>query len=152
MTTPIISLSNAVRDAVSNATGKTFTRRYAPYYEAADVQSGVWYVVATTETVQKKRRVDIAHAEISLAYQIALPDSTSENPKPLENNTFLDSCMAEVESVKSLFRENGDLADASIGNWAFLKMTNDPIYVPNMLEDHLIFTSVIRLEFLAEGE
>lgn len=148
MTAPIIDLTNAVVLAI-NAYGKAMTRRYVHFRSANDVALGQWFAMAATEEIVKKRLVDTVKYNVDIAYQRALPSGDD----PLGNTAFLDACMEEVESVKALFREGCNIADEEFGaNWVFLGMTNSPIYRPEMLLENQIFTSVIRLEFLAQLE
>ncbi len=63
-------------------------------------------MVLATEKVDKKRSVDLLTFGLKLIYMRSLPKATRHS-QALENNTFLDACMTEVEVVKSLFRENG---------------------------------------------
>lgn len=146
MSVPIIDLTNAVVLAI-NAYGKAMSRRYVHFRSASDVAVGQWFAMAATEEIAKKRLVDTVKYNVDIAYQRALPSGDD----PLGNTVFLDACMEEVESVKAMFREGGDMEDVEFGsNWVFLGMTNSPIYRPEMLLENQIFTSVIRLEFLAQ--
>lgn len=147
----IVALADALITEFATA-GKTFTRRYIPFFDAKSVENGKWFVVAAAEEVTKKRATDSVVHGVDIAYQKALPASQAGAENPLENNTFIDACMTEVESVKALFREGGSLNDKDIGakKWVVLRMTNNPIYRPDLLLENQIFTSVIRLEFLAQ--
>lgn len=151
MTAQVVTLATALITELATA-GKTATRRYVPFFEANEVADGKWFVMAATEEVQKKRAIDLETHAVDVAYQRALPGSQAGAENPLENNTFLDACMAEVETVKALFREGGSLSAKDIGSkkWVVVRMSNSPIYRPDLLLENQIFTSVIRLEFLAQ--
>ncbi len=148
MSAPINNLAEALIAALATQ-GKTVVRSYLTLEKTRDLQNGKWLALVSTENVTKKRRVDSVKSSIAVVYQRQLPSSTSLIENPLENNTFLDSCMNEVESVKSMFREDGPLADVALNDtWVFESMTNSPIYVPNHLLENQVFTSPLMLEFL----
>jgi hypothetical protein len=146
---PIIDLAQAVRVAVAAATGKTVSRRYAPHFDKKDpeLQAGEWFVVVTAEDLRKKRHTQFPRLTVELAYQRALPDSTTEFKDPLSNLPFLDGCMAEVQGVKNLFGEGGSLQRKILAECDLADVSNNPLYRPDLLYDLSIFTSVIKLEY-----
>lgn len=149
MTAPVISLVDAVIAAINGAASKSIVRRYAPFDESASLPGGKWEAFASTEDVTKKRRVDVVRSTVGLVYRRTMPAANSGAPNPLENNTFLDGCMNEVESVKALFREDGALADTAIADkWVFESMRNNPVYNPEVLKNNQLFVSIVFLEFL----
>lgn len=154
MTAPIVALTTALITAINSAAGKTMVRRYVRFYAAKDLpDAGQWFAMGTEEDFTKKRQTDIVKLSVDVGYQRPLPEATGPNPTPHDNLEFLDACMAEVETVKALFREGGALALAEIANkWVFQSMSNSPIYRPELLVENQIFTSVTRLTFLTELE
>lgn len=154
MTVPIIVLRDDVRTQIQNDAGITIENRRAPYLSAADVASGKWILVtAGDDQAIAGRQVDRTTLTIDLAWQIKLPDKSATVSNPLEDEDFFESQMQAVETVKNLFRGGGTLRDTRFsGGFDFLRFTNSPIYRPDMLIEHQIFTSVIRLEFLGEVE
>lgn len=154
MTAPIVALTTALITAINMAGSKSVVRRYVRFYAAKDLpDNGQWFAIGIEEDFTKKRRTDIVKLSVDVGFQRGLPDASEDYPDPLTNLPFLDACMAEVESVKALFREGGALAEAEIGNkWVFESMSQSPIYRPELLVENQIFTSVIRLTFLTELE
>jgi hypothetical protein len=145
-----------LRDALAAklvALGKTTaTARYVPYAKREQIKDGKWIVAIQDETNKQDRLVDTLTYVIDLVYQRSLPDATQAMPDPLENNTFLDGCLNEVGTVKTLFREGGPLRGVVIGGCVQTGMPNQPLYQPDHLINHLIFSSVIRLEFHFEND
>lgn len=152
MTVPAVELSkNLLAKLNAVLPGKNFTRRYIGVYDAEKVKDGRWFVAMSAEDIKHTRHVDFPNLSIDIAYQRALPDSSEAFPEPENNLPFLDACMEEVESVKVLFREDGQLREMDLGDCSFKSMTNQ-LYRPDMLYDNEIFTSVIRLEFTNETD
>jgi len=147
-------LTEALITAINTAGSKSVVRCYVRFYAAKDLpEAGQWFAIGIEEDFTKKRRTDITKLSVDVGFQKRLPDASEAYPNPLDNLPFLDDCMAEVESVKAMFREGGALADAEIGNkWVFESMSQSPIYRPELLVENQIFTSVIRLTFLTELE
>lgn len=153
MTAPIVTLTQALITAI-NGQGKNLVRRYVRFYVAKDLPAdGQWFAVGVDEDFTKKRIVDFVKPTVDVAFQRPLPAASGQYPDPTNNLPFLDECMAEVETVKVMFRAGGVLAEKEIGGkWVMESMTNSPIYLPNLLLENQIFTSVIRLTFLTEQE
>lgn len=155
MAAPIVELADDLVSKLATATGYTFARRMGPYLQRDDLDDGGrWIVVAAgDEQTAKARQVDRSTLIVDVAYQEALPESTDAAPNPLENLSWLDARMERVENVKNAFRGEGSLRDADWpGDLVFVRMTNSPIYRPDILTDYQIFTAVIRLEFVGELE
>lgn len=154
MTAPVVALTTALITAINSAGSKSVVRRYVRFYAAKDLpEAGQWFAIGSEEDFAKKRRTDITKLSVDVGFQRPLPAASAGQPEPVNNLPFLDACMAEVESVKALFREGGALADAEIGNkWVFESMSHSPIYRSELLVENQIFTSVVRLTFLTELE
>lgn len=153
MTAPIVTLTQALITAI-NGQGKNLVRRYVRFYVASDLPAeGQWFAAGVDEDYTKKRIVDIVKPSVDVAFQRPLPAASAAYPDPINNLPFLDQCMAEVETVKAMFREGGALAEKEISEkWVFESMNNSPLYFPNLLVENQIFTSVIRMTFLTEQE
>lgn len=148
MTAPVLSLATALTTKLNELTGKQFIRRYAPFYESKDIESGKWLVLAAAEEYsQVARSVGRTIVSVDVGYQVQMPPANNTNPDPLANLTFLDGCLNEVESVKALFKEGGPLQSVSFSDFVFKSMSNSPIYRTDILIEQQIFISVIRLDF-----
>ncbi|MEQ1828532.1 MAG: hypothetical protein ABL921_21395, partial [Pirellula sp.] len=112
----------------------------------------VWIVALQEEDNTQSRNVDNRKLTLDLVYQRGLPDPTAANPDPLANNTFLDGCVNESGTVRDLFREGGPLRGVVLGGCVQIALTTMPIYQPDHLINHLIFSSVVRVEFRHEQE
>ena len=136
------------------AKGKTTaTARYVPYSKPDSIKDGKWIVAIQNEEATQSRNVDTKYLyTLDLVYQRSLPDPTAEQPDPLENNAFIDACINEAGTVKALFRENGELRGVQIGGCVQTAMPTQPLYQPDHLINHLIFSSVVRVEFRFEQE
>lgn len=153
MSAPTIELAKELITQLELHTEYDFERRVAPYLKRPDVVGGKWIVIASGDSQARRgRKVDLSTLTIDIAYQEALPDKTTANPNPLENLTWFDATMAKVESLKNLFRPGGELHEHvfATGDAIFQSMENAPLYRPDLHVDYQIFTSVVRLEFLAE--
>jgi hypothetical protein len=152
MTTPIIEVRNAVADALHAAfPAITFEKRFVGYLKRADVIEGKWLVTPAGDDRANAAKVVVkSTAFVDVIWQIALPESTDAFPDPLENTTWFDAQMQAVETVKELFATDGELRDVDFAGFQFLRLSNNPIYRPDLLTDYQIFTSVVRLELLGE--
>ena len=72
---------------------------------AEDCATDTYLIMANTEEISTKRRIDILKLSIVLAYQLKLPDASPDYRDPLKNTPFFDGCMEKVEDIKALFRE-----------------------------------------------
>lgn len=154
MAAPIKVLAIALLAELNSATGKTFTRRYAPYYDSEQLVEAKYFVIATRERNSvAARTVERSDLTILVGVQQALPDTADKNDEFIENTEWLDDRMDEVETIKALFRPGGALRNKSIGGCEFKSMANDPVYMPELLLDNAIFTSMLELvyEFETEG-
>jgi hypothetical protein len=152
MPAPVIALRDAVADALAaELTPATFEKRWVAYMKRADVAEGKWVVTpAGDDRTTAAKAVVKSNLVVDVIWQIALPDSTDTALDPLTNNAWFHEQMDRIETVKELFATDGDLRDEQFAGFDFLKLTNSPIYRPDLLTDYQIFTSVVRLEFLGE--
>jgi hypothetical protein len=153
---PVIELADDLVTKLGTETGETFERRVTAYFSRDDVSAGKWVVIpAGDETEIKGRMVDSSTLTVDVGYQEALPEKTSSERDPLNNKTWFDARMQKLEDVKDLFRGEGSLrrvAFAPSSEFRFQRMSNTPIYRPDLMTDYQIFTAVVRLEFLGEIE
>ena len=147
---PVVELAKALKTELDSALGVDFQRVYAPFMSAEDCATDTYLIMANTEEISTKRRIDILKLSIVLAYQLKLPDASPDYRDPLKNTPFFDGCMEKVEDIKALFREGGALNEKSISNCVFQSISNSPIYRPDFVVDYQIFTSEIKLDFLSE--
>ena len=149
---PILVLRDAIAAKLVAIGKTTTTARYVPYAKREQITAGKWIVAIQDETNKNDRLVDGVTFVIDIVYQRSLPEPTQSMPDPLENNTFLDGCINEVGTVKSLFREGGALRGVPIGGCVQIGLPNQPLYQPDHLLNHLIFSAVVRVEFRLENE
>ncbi len=152
MATPILDVRNAVADALHTALPSVdFEKRFVGYLTRADVLDGKWLVTPAGDDRANAARVVVkSTAIVDVNWQIALPESSDTYPDPLKNTPWFDEQMQTVETVKELFATDGELRDADFAGFRFLRLSNNPIYRPDLLTDYQIFTSVVRLELLGE--
>lgn len=146
-TVPVVELAKALKTELDTALSVTFQRVYAPFLNAEECASDTYLIMANSEDISPKRRIDVLKLSIVLAYQLKLPNATAEYRDPLKNIPFFDACMEKVEAIKALFREGGALNEKEISNCVYLSMSNSPIYRPDFIVDFQIFTSEIKLDF-----
>lgn len=151
MPTPIVELAKALKTRLDTALSVTFERAYVPFLNREDVEDGKYILMASSEDTTTRRLVDTDKASIVVAYQKALPDSTTAYPDPLKNIPFFDDCMEKVEAMKALFREGGALNLVDLYGYVYLSQSNVPLYRPDFILDYQIFTSEVRLDFIREG-
>lgn len=145
-----INVAEALRAALATQLSTNVERRYTAYYDPELIKDGKVIVVGAASDLDGKRKVDFLEVGVDVGYQQALPKPSDTDPDPRNNLTFLDECSQKVQSIKDLFGEDGPLREADFAGATFLRWRNDPLYRPEMLLDHLIFTSVIRFEFRIE--
>ncbi|MFO0383232.1 MAG: hypothetical protein ACK506_16135 [Pirellula sp.] len=146
---PILVLRNAIV-ALLVAKGKTATARYVEYTKKAECEDGKYFVAIASENDKQFNNVDRRDYLIDVVYQRALPTSTPGQPAPLENNPFLDGCVTEFATVKTLFQEGGEYRGVSIGGCVMIEMLEQQMYSPMHLLEHQIFTSSFRMRFRLE--
>jgi hypothetical protein len=149
MAEPILILRDALAARLT-AMGKTASARYTPYTKISELSAGKWLVAANDDEDNQVNLVDNRNFTIDLVYQRALPPASQAYPVPLENMPFLDGCVNEVGTVKSLFREDGALRGQSIANCTQISLPKQPLYLPDHLINHSLFTAVVRVEFRYE--
>lgn len=146
---PILTLRDALAARLT-AMGKTAEARYVPYTKVSELTAGKWLVAANDDEDNQFRNVDQRNFTIDLVYQRALPPASEAYPVPLENMPFLDGCVNEVGTVKALFREDGALRGVAIADCIQIGLPKQPLYLPDHLTNHLLFSAVIRVEFRYE--
>lgn len=151
-----IEVAEALRAALATQLGVTVERRYTAYYDPEDVRDGKYLVVGGAADLSAKRGVDHLEIGVDVGYQRALLDPSGPFPDPLNNLPFLDECSLKVQQIKNLFAAGdelngpGALRDYDFAGATYLRWRNDPLYRPDQLLDHRIYTSVIRFEFRVE--
>jgi hypothetical protein len=160
MSSPLISLAEALKVALNSYTGKTITRSYMVRNSQEEVQNGSWYVLIGGEEVLKRGNTDFGTLEVALLYQRGLP-MHSTTQKPTRNLTFLDGCAEEVEAMVNLFRNPDDISSpnehtgkftmcgtyGTIEGYNFASFSNNPMFDPVILNDNHVFTSIVRLTY-----
>lgn len=147
----IIELADAVADSIRAITTRQVRRRYVPYFDSSQVVDGKWFILVAEEDPNSKGDVDTPKLTIDLGYQKALPEPTDDVPEPEDHLPTLDAMMEEVETIKNLFAEGGELRERVQANCVFLNYRPGPLYRQDFLYEMGIFFSVIRLEYLAES-
>jgi hypothetical protein len=148
---PAIQVGEALATAISGALSITIERRYSPYYNRSDVSAGKYLYIASGEDRDAKRGLDILELTVDVGYQIGLPEPTEAYPDPANNLPWADAQLAKVQAIKELFEDEGDLRDADFAGATYLRMTNTPLFRPELLRDNEIFTSVIRFELRTQA-
>ncbi|AMV31717.1 hypothetical protein VN12_06320 [Pirellula sp. SH-Sr6A] len=150
MSHPLLTLRDALV-AKLIAMNKSAEARYVEYKSKREVKDGKYLVAIASESDKQFRNVDQRDYFIDVAYQRSLPEATKEKPDPLENNAFLDACVIEVATVKALFQEGGELRGNALADCVAIEILDGPLYLPNHLTEHNIFTSSFRVRFRLEG-
>ena len=149
MAEPILTLRDALAIRLT-AMGKTASARYVPYSKISELANGKWLVAANDDEDNQRNLIDQRNFVIDLVYQRALPAASLTYPVPLENMPFLDGCVNEVGTVKALFREDGALRGVAIADCIQIGLAKQPLYLPDHLINHSLFSAVIRVEFRYE--
>lgn len=148
---PAVEIAKALTVAIGDALSITLQRRCSPYFNREEVKDGKYLIIPTGEDRSAKRAIDLLEITVDVGYQIALPDPTEANPDPSNNLTWADAQLEKVQAIKELFEDEGDLRDADFAGATFVRMTNTPLFRPDLMRDNEIFTSVIRFEFRAQA-
>lgn len=155
----IVALTQALETQLEAYTSKAFTRAYIVSSKPSEVLSGKWFIMSAGQEVTKAGHSDSHVLEMYLVYQRALPNADSG--KPLLNNTFLDACMAEVQTIINLFQNPDDVSSpdshtgkfnscgqyGTIGGFTFERYNANPLFDPVLLRDNHIFSSVVRVTY-----
>lgn len=147
---PILVLRNAIV-ALLVAKGKDASARYVEYTKKSECVNGKYFVAIASEDDKQFNNVDRRDFLIDIVYQRGLPTATQAQPDPLENNEFLDACVTEFATVKSLFQEGGEYRGASIGNCVMIEIFEQQMYSPTHLLEQQIFTTSVRMRFRLEN-
>lgn len=148
---PAIEVAKALGPAIETALSITIERRYSPYFNREDVKNGKYLIIASGEDRAAKRGIDLLELTVDVGYQVALPAPTEAYPDPANNLPWSDAELEKLQSIKELFEDGGELRDAEFAGATFLRMTNTPLFRPDLMRDNEIFTSVIRFEFRTEA-
>lgn len=148
---PFIRLRNAVAEAVSDALSITVEPRISGYLRKDDVADGKWVCLASGDSREMiARRVQKTKLTIDVAWQIALPKSTTEYPDPLLNDPWFEQQLQKVEDVKALYGPHGVLFAEQLDGFRFISMPQMLPYSPTLLAENQILTSAVRLEYVGE--
>ncbi len=154
MAAAIKVLAEALRAELATLTGKTWQRRYAPYYLAEEVAQAKYFLIGLRNKNDiAARTVERTELTIVLGMQQALPDATAKEDDFIENTAWLDARVDEFETIKALFRPGGVLRNKFVANCEFKSMQEDLVYLPEQLLDHSMFATMVELvyEFETEG-
>lgn len=143
---PILALRDAMV-AKLIALGKAASARYSPVTEQKQLRPAKWFVALQGDELKETNLTDRRDLLLDIVYQHGLPDPTEEYPIPLENNPWLDTQINEVDTFRDLFREDGALRGVCIADCTSIELVDMPLYLPNHLLDHSIFTSLTRIKF-----
>lgn len=146
---PILVLRNAIV-ALLVAIGKDASARYVEYTNKAECLNGKYFVAIASENDKQFNNVDRRDFLIDIVYQRGLTTATQAQPDPLANLGFLDGCVTEFATVKSLFQEGGQYRGASIGNCVMIEILEQQMYSPMHLLEKQIFTTSVRMRFRLE--
>jgi hypothetical protein len=147
---PILALRDAMV-ALLVAQGKSASARYSPVTDSKQLRPAKWFVALNEDQIRSTHLTDRRDLILDVVYQQALPDATTANPVPLENNTWLDEQINAVDAFRAMFREGGSLRGVSLSNSVAIELMDMPLYMPNHLIEHSIFTSLTRIRFRYEG-
>lgn len=147
---PILVLRNAIV-ALLVARGKDASARFVEYTKKSDCMNGKYFVAIASEDDKQFNNVDRRDFLIDIVYQRGLPVATQAQPDPLENLAFLDACVTEFATVKSLFQEGGQYRGVSIGNCVMIEILEQQMYFPMHLLEKQIFTTSVRMRFRLEN-
>jgi hypothetical protein len=131
----LVELAEAVVAALNHAELAVHAQRhYRPVYDLAQLRELKVSVVPRSITIAGiSRGVNQFDAAVDVAIQ-----------KKIAADSELDGLMNRAEQVSDLFRLKR-LAAMPSALW--LKTENSPIYSPEHLEQHRVFTSVLTLSF-----
>ncbi len=143
---PILPLRDAVV-AKLIAMGKAASARYSPVLERKQLIPAKWFVALQSDQTRETNLTDRRDLVLDIVFQHGLPDPTTAYPIPLENNPWIDSQINEVDTFRALFREDGGLRGVAIADCVAIELVDMPLYLPDHLIDHSIFTSLTRIKF-----
>jgi hypothetical protein len=151
MSVPIIVLADALVGELGALLGKTFERKYAPYYEQVELLEAKYVVLMAGETTSSQRR-GLSDKDLTIwcGMQQALPDREERDQPFVENRDWLDARLQDVQNIKNLFEPGGALRDKPLADCEFMRMAHDPLYRADLLIQEGIFTSVVELVYQLE--
>lgn len=147
MPAPIITLAEAVKDSLNDATfSQSFeaTRRYEPDVPLETMGTGMHVtVVASAEAIDNEtRRSRRRTMDVDVLIQKRLTQDC--DPAAEDANTELDALMAFVEEVVAHFAP-ATFADAGA---LLLRVANEPKYDRAQLTERRVFTSLLTVTFI----
>jgi len=138
----ITEIADAVVSDINAATLSqpiTATREYLPEHDLTELQNTVVTVVPKGVSIQGSTRGQNQHDyQVDIAVQEKVPTGGGKSE--------IDALMILVEEILDLFRLNR-VTVPTLGSVPLLRAENDPIYAPEHLNQHGVFTSVITLTF-----
>jgi hypothetical protein len=143
---PILPLRDAIVARLVSM-GKAASARYSPVLERKQLIPAKWFVAVQGDETRETNLTDRRDLQLDVVYQHGLPDPTEADAIPLENLAWLDAQINEVDDFRALFREDGALRGVPIADCIAIELVTMPLYLPNYLIDHSIFTSVTRIKF-----
>ncbi len=143
---PILPLRDAMVTKLI-ALGKAASARYSPVTDSKQLIPAKWFVALQGDELKETNLTDRRDLLLDIVYQHGLPDPTEGYPIPLENVPWLDSQINEVDSFRALFREDGAMRGVAIADCVAIELVDMPLYLPNHLIEHSIFTSLTRIKF-----
>ena len=143
---PILPLRDAMVAKLTEL-DKDATARYSPVTNQKQLRPAKWFVAVQGDELKETNLTDRRDLLLDVVYQHGLPDPTTADPVPLENVAWLDAQINEVDSFRDLFREDGSLRGIILADCTSIELVDMPLYLPNHLLDHSIFTSLTRIKF-----
>jgi hypothetical protein len=150
MAEPITELAKALATRLSTELGEAVERRYAPYLDPAELEDAKWLLVPAMDDVPKQMR-GIADNELAVdvALQHALPEKEHRDDAAIPID-WVDERIEDLGRLKALFRPGGSLRDLYLASSEFRRYESAPLYRPDLLIEHRIFTGVVRLIYVHE--
>lgn len=127
--------------------------RYVPYLDPDQLKNPKWIALLKTDNIDRQQR-GLAPGEmaIDIGFQVALSKIADRDDDYIDT-TKCDAWVEMVGKLKSLYRPAqpaGKLRSERIAGAEFRRFANDPIYRPELLVAHGIFTSVVTLVYYFE--
>lgn len=152
MADKIVELAAALETRLEAELGIAIDRVYAPIFDPAALASARWLLmVAELDTSNERRELSDASLAVDLALQQALPDPDARDGDAIPAD-WCDARLADVAAVRALFDPGGSLRDEWLADCEFKRYSQSPLYRPDLLLNHGIFTAVLRLFFYYELE
>ncbi|MCC9655288.1 hypothetical protein [Rhodopirellula halodulae] len=158
MAARIITLAKDLTTKLEAQLGKEVRRRYLPYLTSQNVQLEeeriTVYMVSDSETVTTRSHDD-DRFELGIQVAQTLPESGEQSPgnpdAEFNQLDFLDARMQTVDSIKDLFRDEGELRSVRIGGCYFNGLSHERLFNSDELM-HRLFSSIVVVSFMFNGE